>query len=174
MQMSESPQVLASGPNPPPRYAGFFVRAMADAVDSLFLDFSTLLFILILIGIQYSWKLAHAEKDLEFGYLIFEAVNSTFLQVFLVLTRGTLTLVYFTFGTIRARSTLGKRLFGVRVVDAVSLGEVSISQALTRCISYGLSYAPFGAGFFMAALHPEKKGLHDLIAKTVSVRVDRA
>lgn len=160
MQMSESRE-----------FAGFWVRAMADAVDSLLLDVLTLFLIFDLIGAQYAWKLAHAEKDLEFGFLIFEAINSSFLQGLLVLTRGILTLLYFTYATTGGRFTVGKKLFGVSVVDSVTFGPLSSAQALKRCLSYALSWAPFGAGFAMAALHPEKKGLHDLLAGTVSLRV---
>ena len=48
-----------------------------------------------------------------------------------------------------------------------------MKQSVVRTVGYALSYAPLGAGFLMAAIHPEKRALHDLIAGTVSITKER-
>jgi uncharacterized RDD family membrane protein YckC len=41
-------------------------------------------------------------------------------------------------------------------------------------LGYTVSYLIIGCGFFMAAFHPQKKALHDLLAGTVSVVRNKA
>jgi uncharacterized RDD family membrane protein YckC len=75
--------------------------------------------------------------------------------------------------------TPGKRLMGLRVVDAKTLGLLSFRQSVFRylwlILGSLLQYA--GAGFFlstwvmlvgygMAFMHPERKALHDFLAGT--------
>jgi uncharacterized RDD family membrane protein YckC len=44
-------------------------------------------------------------------------------------------------------------------------------QALARWASYLLSASLFGAGFLMAAFHPLKRTIHDLMAGTRVIRL---
>ena len=64
----------------------------------------------------------------------------------------------------RAGQTIGKSLLGleVRTPDGES---VSYSQALLRCLAYGVSTLFFGIGFLWVALNPGKRGWHDLLAE---------
>ena len=68
-----------------------------------------------------------------------------------------------------AGATPGKRLLGIHVVDAKSLGEINNKQAIIRYIGYIASSIPLGIGFFMVAFHKEKRALHDLLAGTVVI-----
>lgn len=68
-------------------------------------------------------------------------------------------------------ATLGKLLFKLRVVR-LSDGELMRwHQALARWASYVLSASVFGAGFLMAAFHPLKRTIHDLMAGTRVVKI---
>jgi len=68
-----------------------------------------------------------------------------------------------------AGATPGKRLLGIHVVDAKSLGEMRNRQAIIRYIGYIASSIPLGLGFVMVAFHKEKRALHDLLADTVVI-----
>ena len=69
--------------------------------------------------------------------------------------------------------TVGKKIFGITVMDEKSRLPLTQKQAVFRFFGYLLSYLPAGGGFLMAAFHPEKKGLHDLFAGTLSVRTEK-
>lgn len=71
--------------------------------------------------------------------------------------------------------TPGKLLVRVRVVDSRAAEEGRLEPAgftsLTwRYLAYALSYLPLGAGYLMAAFHPRKQALHELVSATCSVR----
>ena len=66
--------------------------------------------------------------------------------------------------------TLGKLVFGMRVVGAD--GEpIGYSRALARYGASWVSLLPLGAGYLMVAVRGDKRALHDLVAGTRVVRV---
>jgi S1-C subfamily serine protease len=70
----------------------------------------------------------------------------------------------------RISTTPGKKLFGLRVADASSGGDLTIGRAFGRTLSYALSSILLGLGFLSVAWHKRKQGWHDLLAKTVVIR----
>ena len=66
--------------------------------------------------------------------------------------------------------TPGKRALGVIVRDYKTKGPLSLRQCVLRYIGQIIAILPFGAGFLMAAWDKEKRGLHDLIAGTISYK----
>jgi uncharacterized RDD family membrane protein YckC len=60
-------------------------------------------------------------------------------------------------------------LLKIYVVDAKSFKPITLKQSVLRCMGYVVSGLPFLCGYLMAAFHPEKKALHDLIGGTVSI-----
>jgi uncharacterized RDD family membrane protein YckC len=81
--------------------------------------------------------------------------------------------VYYVIIPMKRRTTLGKQIFGIYVVDEATGELFTKKQAIIRMCSYLISYATVGCGFLMAAFHPQKKALHDVFAGTVSVRRKR-
>ncbi len=148
-----------------PKFAGFWVRSFAEGIDSTVLSLASWLVELALLG-GYYW-LARLLGREQAAFM--DSFNALFLQVFNLVIYAGLALPYYVVGHERYGTTLGKRPFQVYVVDTESLGKISSKQSWIRCLAYVLSYLPFGAGFLMAAFHPEKRALHDLIAGTVSV-----
>jgi uncharacterized RDD family membrane protein YckC len=66
--------------------------------------------------------------------------------------------------------TLGKWFAGLRIERKDGV-PVSFVRALVRhLIGYPLTLVTLGAGFLLAAFHPQGRALHDLIAGTVVVR----
>jgi uncharacterized RDD family membrane protein YckC len=149
------------------RYAGFWIRLIADFLDSLILDIATCVGALMVLGGGY-WvkRFFHAQPGLTSP---FDLLDPFVLQVLLVSVRVFLSLFYYSLGTYWYGTTLGKRWFNIYVVSYPSLQPVGKWQSLVRFLGYGVSYLPFGMGFLMVAFHPQKRGLHDLIAGTASV-----
>lgn len=69
------------------------------------------------------------------------------------------------------QATVGKRVLGMRVVDADGY-RLSGLHALGRYVSAAVNWLLLGFGYLVVAFHPEKRGLHDLIAQTRVVLED--
>lgn len=135
-----------------PRPAGFWVRALAAAIDFV-------VFFVVLISFRFIGARAWG-VDID-NAASFKPLTSFFTVVF----AG----VYTTVLHCLAGQTIGKMLVGVRVV-AGDEGPPPLGAALLRFIAYFASAAPFALGFVMAGLRRDKRALHDLIAGT---RVER-
>jgi hypothetical protein len=68
------------------------------------------------------------------------------------------------------QATLGKRLLGIKVVDADG-ARIGLERAFGRFFAAALSWLSFNIGHAMAACKPEHRALHDYIAGT---RVENA
>jgi len=71
------------------------------------------------------------------------------------------------------RSTPGKMLFSLKIVDDKTLHPASLNQLIIRLLSYAVSAVPFGLGIFFAAFNKKKRTWHDLIAGTAVIKVKR-
>lgn len=81
-----------------------------------------------------------------------------------------LTVLYYTIMTARSGATVGKKVFGIKVVRADG-GPISFGQSLLRhTIGYLASAVVFALGFIWIGFDPHKQGWHDKIARTYVVR----
>lgn len=154
------------------KYAGFWVRLNAEGVDSTLLTIGATVLELMILGVVY-W-MGGVKGPLE------DAFNPAMLQILNLALYALLAFPYYTWGHYRYGTTLGKR-YGISlltlgrysapvyVVSASDGLPITLKQAIIRSLGYVLSYIPLMAGFFMAAFHPKKQCLHDLMAGTVSV-----
>ena len=132
------------------KYAGFWVRGLAILIDFTLLT------------------LAESPIDTVLGWVF---KMSVFHQQIL----GELfsfILIYFYYCRLQVKygTTIGKRIFGLSVVDEKSGNFLSHRQAVIRTFTYLISLLILGCGFLMAAFHPRKKTLHDLCAGTAVIR----
>jgi len=65
--------------------------------------------------------------------------------------------------------TLGKWLFGIRVVSLVH-ERMTLWHSFERALGYGASVLEFGFGFMQYFIHPNRRTVHDRIAETIVVR----
>ncbi len=137
-----------------PRPAGFWIRALAAAVD--FVVFLVVYSSFKVLGARLTGADsdgADALKPLAFFFaLVFAGAYTSVLHHL-------------------AGQTIGKMLVGVRVVvGEAEDGLPPFGTALLRFVGYFASAATFTLGFVMAGLRQDKRALHDLIAGT---RVER-
>ena len=145
-------------------YAGFWIRLLADIIDSLVLT-------------AVSWFPTYAMEA-----LLENSRPLTTLEVQYV-SMGWYFLFafpYYVFGHTRYGTTLGKKLFNIyvvefdgnlpRVTSDVATWKISLKKSIIRFFAYGLSYLILAAGFLMVIVHPEKRGLHDLLSGSGSIR----
>lgn len=154
------------------RYAGFWVRLIANIVDWIVLTVASTGMQYLIVGIANGvlWIMT---RGAEGGASVVD-LNMLELQILNTVLYGAVALPYYSLGHIRYRTTLGKLLFKIEVVDSTTGGTLTLKQSIIRTFGYLISYLPMGAGFVMVVFNPRKQGLHDLIASSVSVyRVDR-
>ena len=154
------------------RYVGFWVRLIATLLDWILLTLASTGVQYLIIGIANGvlWLMTRGSD----GGTASVDLNMLELQILNTVLYGAMALPYYSLGHIRYRTTLGKVLFKVEVVDSTTGGTLTLKQSVIRTFGYLISYLPMGAGFLMVAFNPRKQGLHELMASSVSVyRVDR-
>jgi len=135
-----------------PRPAGFWIRAVAAAID--FVIFAV---VKSSLGVLAA-RVLRLDVDGALGVRGTVAACTALFVVLYVVTLHAF-----------EGQTLGKLIVRVRVVGADGEPPTFGASAL-RFIGYGFSLATFGFGYVMAGLRSDRRALHDLLAGT---RVER-
>jgi uncharacterized RDD family membrane protein YckC len=77
---------------------------------------------------------------------------------------------YFAVGWGLLGSTIGKRVFGIVIVDHQGRFPIGLSRAFLRLAAYSISSVTLGMGHLLIALRPDRRALHDVLAGTWVVR----
>lgn len=159
---------LRPPPPPPPgfaypvRYAGLVQRFAASVVDLILLGVLTLLlalpFGLTAAALSLSVGMPGWWVGLLFGPLL--------LLMFL------LWVLYFTYFESTTGQTLGKLLFGLKVVDLRTGRPPDAARAFVRTLLRVVDWLPafYLLGFFVAALTSQRQRLGDMLAETIVLR----
>lgn len=131
--------------------AGFFIRALAASLD-------------LAVLLAVTWGLA---------LLLIHSRNPSDEQDQVVTIFLAVSAIYTVAFNMKWGATPGKLLFKLRVVRMRDGAFLRWHQALARWASYLISASIFGAGFLMAAFHPLKRTIHDLMAGTRVVHAPR-
>ncbi|HSR11794.1 MAG TPA: RDD family protein, partial [Thermodesulfobacteriota bacterium] len=135
---------------------GFWLRTMAMMADDIIL--LLLLAVFVVLGFVYMAMSGAGEKIPMVRQV--RIVLPAILPLAVVLK-----LAYFTYFHGTWGQTVGKMLFGLRVVR--SDGEpVGYSRALMRTIWYSVSTIPLFLGFFWAGFTSTKRSWHDMLSDT--------
>lgn len=164
------PEDLPSSAKPGLDYAGFWIRFVASAIDSI------LIMLVIAPLVRFFFANRHSVTTQIFDS---RGISSySFEGVYGVSPLGQL--IYFLivlavvmlFWIYRA-ATPGKILLGLKILDAKTAQPLSKQQAIVRYFGYYLSTLFFGLGFIWAAFDRRKQAWHDKIAGTVVVYKDQ-
>ncbi|WP_298137610.1 RDD family protein [Acidiferrobacter sp.] len=139
-------------------YAGFWRRMAADLVDNIML-------LPILSALAPTRWPAHPTL-----VALAQAMAADPFRQFLGLIFSVAYSVVF---WVKFLGTPGKLLLSCHLVDAHTLGPLSVGQSLLRNLGYLVSYATLGLGFLWIAWDPRKQGFHDKIAGSVVLHVPR-
>lgn len=134
-------------------YVGFWARAIASLVDMLVLVIVT--WPLLLLFYDVNTPITTREMATDTAYIVISYVLPTVAIIALWL---------------KYRATPGKMLFKAEVVDAQSLGAMSVGQSVLRYFAYVASWLPLFIGFVWVAFDDRKQGWHDKIAGTLVIR----
>jgi uncharacterized RDD family membrane protein YckC len=137
----------------PARPAGFWIRAVALAID-----------VVVFVVVQLT--LARLARALWGPGPGGDAPVPAAVTLFTLLFTAAYTTTLHALGG----QTIGKSIVGIRVV-AEDGALLTVGPALLRYLAYYLSAVPLGLGFLAAGMRRDKRALHDLIAGS---RVERA
>ncbi len=148
------------------KYAGFWVRLIAEFVDSTLLTVASFALVFVFFGMVYWIRfLTGGSHNPSFS----EVMDPFWFQILDMIFYAALAFPYYVWFHYKTGTTLGKRFLGIYVVNAKDHQPITLRQSVIRCLGYVVSGLPFLCGYLMAAFQPEKKALHDLMAGTVSV-----
>lgn len=134
---------------PPLRYAGFWIRVAAAALDTLF-------FMALLGPVSFSLagNLTPGAKAVS---VVVEWVVPAVVTLLFWHYRG---------------ATPGKLALGLRIVDVNTGGAPRTTHLVNRYLGYFVSFLVVGLGFLWVAWDKRKQGWHDLFADTAVIHVD--
>ena len=143
--------------NPPEgyRYAGFWIRTWATAIDVVVLMCVTLPLCSPSTASSISESSSLVRGPMDF-------LISWVMPMVAVIVLWKLT-----------SATPGKMLVGAKIVDARTGGPLGTGQCIGRYFAYLVSILPLGLGFVWIAFDPRKQAWHDKLAGTVVVRKAR-
>ncbi len=140
---------------------GFWLRSMAFATDQVILLFLLAIFVVLgFISLAMGASGGRAIPLLRQARIVLPVI----LPLALVLN-----LAYFTFFHGTWGQTVGKMIFGLRVVRPDGQ-PVTYSRALVRALGYFLSSIPFFLGFLWVGFTSSTRSWHDALADTIVVR----
>ncbi len=145
-------------------YAGFWWRFLAYVIDSILLTIVFLILNLMLslvLGPDINQALAktdplHALNGMAFGVKLI--VNNILQALYFIFLESS-----------EKQGSIGKMICGLQVTS-VEGERISTAQATGRYFSKIISSLAF-VGYIMAAFTQRKQALHDLIAKTVVLKM---
>jgi uncharacterized RDD family membrane protein YckC len=141
---------IAESPAAVGRYAGFWSRAAATAIDCMLFSGITIPITAMLGGEALDAQGWWASRLNLVVTSVLPAVATILFWIF----KG---------------ATPGKMAVGLRVVDA-STGELpSPRRCIDRYFAYFVSAIPLGLGFIWVGLDARNQGFHDKLARTVVV-----
>lgn len=143
------------------RYAGFWRRLGAAAVDTMLIVPVLIALLHLVYGRDY-WRWLGGDGEGGF-YGLWELVISYLLPA-----------VFTVACWVWLQATPGKLLLGCRVVDARSLAPLRPGRAVLRYLAYFVSYLPLCLGFAWIGWDRRKQGFHDKIARSVVIRAEDA
>jgi uncharacterized RDD family membrane protein YckC len=129
-------------------YAGFWIRTLAYLIDALILLVVSEIILLPL-------KILPGDSAITFGALIPLIVCFAYMPAF---------------WSSAQQATIGQLICGVKVVNAITGGRISVAQAFGRWLALLLAIGILFIGVLMVAFTERKRGLHDMLAGTYVVK----
>lgn len=138
-------------------YAGFFVRLAAYITDLVVVSAALLV---IRIPLWFS-GIANPHNILLKDFIFEYSVADILIYI--------LTVTYFVLLTYFTGSTLGKKLFNIKVISAEQRGYTFFEILFRETVGRFLAKIIIYIGYIMAGADKQKRGLHDLLSDTLVV-----
>src|SRR3990167_10295891 len=148
-EAGQQPKVISG------QLAGFFTRLVASLVDGILLGI-----VQFVVGLIFTFGPMTLLRGQNLGFLMF-------LPVFQFISQLVITMYYYGVYQHNTGQTVGKKVMGIKVVDAVTGQTPSVGKFLLRdIIGKIISAFTFTIGYLMVIWDSKKQALHDKIAGT--------
>ena len=150
-------------------YAGFWIRVLAYIIDRIVIGIAATPFyvILVLPGLLRVIHEAQSSGGEPSPEMIFSMIGDA--SVFLILVFVGYWLYEALLTASSWQGTVGKRILRLKVVDEAG-NRISFARSTGRFFAKILSQLILWIGFIMVAFTDKKRGLHDMIARTLVIR----
>lgn len=140
-----------------PHYAGFWIRTAATLIDTVLLS-------LILIPILWFFYAGDWDRILATGLS-----SKPQIVWFDMLMNYIMPLLYTLLMWMLWSASLGKKILGLKIIDASSGAPLRFGQALLRYLGYFPAVIMMMIGIFWVIFDQRKQGWHDKMANTIVV-----
>lgn len=149
-------------------YAGFWVRAMSWALDTLILTLVLMPIFISLIALTgYNSEVINQEKTVSASLQFIANISFIFVAYIIPLL---IQWLYFSLQySSQYQATLGMRAFGLKIISETG-GSINFNRATGRYFASFLSGIIFFIGRLMMAFTPRKQTLHDIMTRTYVIR----
>lgn len=138
-------------------YAGFFVRLAAYITDMAIVSAALLI---VRLPILFT-SIINSENLLIRDFIFQYSIADILFYI--------LTVTYFVLLTYFTGSTLGKKLFNIKVISAEERNFTFFEILYRETVGRFLAKVIICIGYFMAGLDSKKRGLHDILSDTYVV-----
>jgi uncharacterized RDD family membrane protein YckC len=149
-------------------YGGFLIRLVARLVDGVIISVPLgVLFIVFAVlagGIASQTNTTDQNAQTAVGL----GIVGVWLLIVTLATLGTV--VYFVYFWGTSGSTLGMRIFSLRIVDADTGAPIGIARAIVRYLMSIVNSVACYIGWIWVAFDPRKQGWHDKVANSVVIQ----
>jgi uncharacterized RDD family membrane protein YckC len=145
--------VATAAPSVGIHYAGVVTRGIALAIDAALAN------AIVLLTAGLLALVSSMVGDLRPQWLVAVLAAIGWMLVLIA---------YFALFWTTTGQTPGMRLMQLRVVTADG-GRLHLARALVRVVALGLAIVPLFAGFLPVLVDPRRRGVHDMLARTVVV-----
>lgn len=151
------------------KYGGFWSRFVAYCIDKIFLGFLKAIIIKI-YGLNDLLKKTISFIDDPYNYTYEDTAGIFFVSAIVWIMFDLIYWLYYALmNSSRYKATLGKMALGIIVVDK-NYQRISFARATGRYFACAVSWITLGVGFIIAAFHPKKQTLHDIIVDTFVIK----
>jgi uncharacterized RDD family membrane protein YckC len=165
-----SPSAVLAGYSytPQPSYGGFWIRFLANIIDSAILYLSSLIVSITVttIGTALGWFASPSTYNPQGPATFTLAGLIVVLALLVVLVAWNVGYFVYFWST---GGTLGMKLLRLRVADADTFQPIGIGRALLRYLGFIIASIPCYLGLIWAAFDDRKQGWHDKLANTVVI-----
>ncbi|MBB3169393.1 RDD family protein [Simiduia aestuariiviva] len=148
----------------PVRYAGFWVRFATFVIDSLCVALFVSIPLFFVFGSGHWQMNIPLDGQLPSPEQARELLAQLRLIMAQVITEYAILLVLYAYCWVRYLGTPGKLVLGLQVVDARTLGPLSVKQSIIRYLGYFVSSLAGCLGFIWVGIDARKQGFHDMMA----------
>ncbi len=144
------------------RPAGFGMRLAAMLIDNLILGIALAPIFMLLFG-------QNTMTEAEMQHILQTQGPAGLFDPNQLMIQQAIVLLVTAFFWVKFAGTPGKRLLGLRVIDAKTGKNLAPMQATLRYLGYFLSALPMCLGFFWVLVDEKNQAWHDKIAGTLVV-----